>query len=554
MKYYTKLTDDEIKIVCYAYPYRELINGFKKCSKDFSSLMPGHRQQRVSEEVGRKLIADNSNSNLTAKMVEALLSTWVSKVKESVEKQIKDGKSKDLAYIFAFSEFNLPGCIQIFFRFSNEDFTEDHISAICAGVEALLSEREKALGKTESAVALDQVQEEQKRCAKELKEKSLELRHKIEENKDLLNELADKNTQIQCLLAENQKIADFQQSLSVEKEKVDTLTDENELLTRQVSKLQEMCAEHDRQTQKLVSEKSTIQAQLERYYSQIEELETAKRDLLDRIYMDTIEELRPVDMDEFIEYLSYNLKSIGLSDTQEYFSVFLDFLSHVLFRNKPIICNQAVGHALARCVSNTLCGNPNPMVITYNGTITNGEIRTLLETEERVVILDGFIGIYDEMELLPLLNSIKRKIIFVTTMYEQTMAYLLPEEVLCYCTYINANRLPELFLMNHSDEDPSTIHEDLMEPAFEAANSYAQRLCKEIMCQLGFSAMVADIFSAQMTSEAKLVEYLVFSIVPYSIEVFGESPYGVSERLQKYAGPNGKCSKKNLLLEWFGDE
>jgi hypothetical protein len=56
-----------------------------------------------------------------------------------------------------------------------------------------------------------------------------------------------------------------------------------------------------------------------------------------------------------------------------------------------------------------------------------------------------------------------------------------------------------------------------------------------------------------MSSEEKLAEFLAFSIIPYSIEAYGVSPYSASDRLEKYAGFLGKCAYKELLLEWYGD-
>ena len=95
MRYYAQLSEDEIRAICLCYPYKELITGFKKCSKDFSALMPGHRPQSISEENGRNLIANNPRSNLTAKMVEVLLSSWMPKIDGFVKEQIADGKETD---------------------------------------------------------------------------------------------------------------------------------------------------------------------------------------------------------------------------------------------------------------------------------------------------------------------------------------------------------------------------------------------------------------------------------------------------------------------------
>ena len=73
------------------------------------------------------------------------------------------------------------------------------------------------------------------------------------------------------------------------------------------------------------------------------------------------------------------------------------------------------------------------------------------------------------------------------------------------------------------------------------------------MRELGYPPAIIGVLSEQMSSEEKLAEYLAFSIIPYSIEAYGVSPYNASDRLGKYAGFSGKCVYKDLLMEWFGD-
>ena len=157
------------------------------------------------------------------------------------------------------------------------------------------------------------------------------------------------------------------------------------------------------------------------------------------------------------------------------------------------------------------------------------------------------------MELFPILRSAKRKIVIATAEYDKTITYLLPEEILLNCTYVNTNNIPELFEQYELDEDPSNIKEKLIHPFYKEANRRAQRLCKEIMDELGFSSPVSNILAARMTSEEILDEYLAFSILPYSIEAYDVSPYNASPRLNKYAGSIGKCKHKDLLMEWYGN-
>ncbi len=88
----------------------------------------------------------------------------------------------------------------------------------------------------------------------------------------------------------------------------------------------------------------------------------------------------------------------------------------------------------------------------------------------------------------------------------------------------------------------------------KAANRNVERLCTEIMKQLGFGNDISLHIAQRMVSEEKLAQYLAFSILPYSCEALDYRPYETSERLQKYAGEQGKCRYKSLLLGWFGNE
>lgn len=223
------------------------------------------------------------------------------------------------------------------------------------------------------------------------------------------------------------------------------------------------------------------------------------------------------------------------------------------FEDKSCICNRIAGIALAKCVSNTLCGSQEIKVLSYTSEVTSNDILNYLRLETRICVLDGFLGNYNEMELISILRSIKGRIIFITFNYERTMAYL-PQEILLYFNYVNVSRIKGFFSEAIIDEDASVIPEEWTSVAHKSVNGRAERLCNEIMKQLGFGADVTMLLSQRMISEEKLVQYLAFSILPYSSEALDCRPYEVSDRLQKYAGEQGKCKQKSLLLGWFGNE
>ena len=553
MKYYPILSDDDIRSVCLCYPYKDMVSGFKKCSKDFSSLLPGRRPQSISEEAGRNLIANNPHSNLTAKMIEALLSSWIPQLTALVEEQLAEGKSTDLAYIIAFSKLGGSSFVKVFFRFSDKGFSEDHLSAICAGVEALSAERQLITEQNDSASTAKQIEEIKRQLGKELKEKDKEIRRGSAENKALTKELTKEKETTASLLEDCKRTVFLQQQVSEASSEIEKLKQELFDAGLRLKMAQNAYEECEGREKALKEEASSIRAELSDCRNALSEMKQRQKAALDLLYNDTTDELRPIDMEEFYEYLSYNLSDIGLDKNKSYFPLILKFLGNTLFTNKPIICNQAVGHALARCISNTLCGSQNVTIVPYKAEITPKDIRSALETDSRILVFDSFIGNYSEMQLLPILRSAKRKIVLLTAEYDKTIAYLLPEEVLINCIYLNANNIPELLASNGLSEDPSTIKEEIAIPIYTAPNRKAQRLCREIMLELGFQPIVANALAEQMSSEEQLDGFLAFSAIPYSINAYGISPFNVSDRLNKYAGFSGKCAHKDLLMEWFGD-
>ncbi|NLC13893.1 MAG: hypothetical protein GX768_07610, partial [Chloroflexi bacterium] len=57
--------------------------------------------------------------------------------------------------------------------------------------------------------------------------------------------------------------------------------------------------------------------------------------------------------------------------------------------------------------------------------------------------------------------------------------------------------------------------------------------------------------SSLVSNEKILIQLLAFDILPYCADVLGVAPFTISERLNKYAGDNGRCSYKELFRGWF---
>lgn len=102
MKYFHLLTEKDIQTICQVYPYKEMIQGFKKNPRAFNDIARGYRPQAISEDRGHKLLYENSNSKLVTNMIDGLLDRWISGVRQQIEELIKAGDTESEAYIKAF--------------------------------------------------------------------------------------------------------------------------------------------------------------------------------------------------------------------------------------------------------------------------------------------------------------------------------------------------------------------------------------------------------------------------------------------------------------------
>ena len=560
MKFNVMLSEDEIKQICSVYPSKQLVTGFKKCPKDFSTLMPGHRPQTVQVEAGRKLLMNNPHSRLTSKMVSVFLSFWVPTVSNTIQQYIEEGKPKELAYIFAFAKTGQADIARIYFRAKEEEIEDAQIFAIIHGAKALSIEREEAIRKQESTIAQSQWEAEKEKHEKEVVEKDHIIQNLSNEMNTVKEELNQKIKQVEELLDVQGKCVELQQQFDSTNRDLSIAITQKKGLESTISKLQERIRNLqedyesiEEKAQILAEEKAEGLKQLEACTEKLSEIEDKSAQLRNKMYHPSNEELRPIDMEDFLDCLQANFKSIGIDTSDDYYNVLMGYLSEILFQNKPIICNREVGITIASCVSNALCGSPSPMVIPYNKSIDNDELFALLATDSRVIVLDSFLGNSNETALLSVLKRIHGKIIFATIAYDRTMAYL-PEEVLISCNYLNVDHIGEFCLSNCIQEESTKIDEGLFMPAYIEPKPKIRRLCKEILIQLDFQETYAEYLSTQMITERKFVSYLTYSILPYYIVVNKSTPYTKSERLQKYAGSTGNCAQKELLMRWFGDE
>lgn len=272
-------------------------------------------------------------------------------------------------------------------------------------------------------------------------------------------------------------------------------------------------------------------------------------------YSDTYQKmpLCPEDMDDFEEYFTYNLENIGFDENDEGSLEFIDYLEKSLFCGIPVLIKRGPGINLANCLANTLYGVPVAGHFMYS---KNADIEKISEylvnTPDRVVCIDGFIGNCNEMELIPVLEQHRNKIIIITYMYDRTLSFV-PKELLSSVHFISADVFSSVLRIKDITEDPSEVKEISYAYKGNVENdSRSQKIFYEIACECGMGNDTACAMANMIKDENHLNEMLMFTLLPYVSKVFRRNPYNCSKRLQRYAGEAGGCSKKDIMMRWFG--
>lgn len=263
--------------------------------------------------------------------------------------------------------------------------------------------------------------------------------------------------------------------------------------------------------------------------------------------------LCPEDMDDFDEYFTYNLENIGFDENDEGSLEFIDYLEKSLFCGIPVLIKRGPGINLANCLANTLYGVPVAGHFMYSESADIEKIsKYLVDTPDRVVCIDGLVGNCNEMELIPVLEQHRNKIIIITYMYDRTLSFV-PKELLSSVHFISADVFSSVLRIKDITEDPSEVKE--ISYAYKGSvenDSRSQKIFYEIACECGMGNDTACAMADMIKDENHLNEMLMFTLLPYVSKVFRRNPYNCSKRLQRYAGEAGRCSKKDILMRWFG--
>lgn len=263
--------------------------------------------------------------------------------------------------------------------------------------------------------------------------------------------------------------------------------------------------------------------------------------------------MQPVDMEDFDEYFSYNLENIGFNQNEESNMDFLSYLENIFFNGVPLLIKRGLGINLANSLSNTLYGVPVATRLLYSDESDAQKVDDFLtQIPDRVICIDGFIGNCNVLELIPVLEKHRNKIIILTYMFDRTLTFV-PNEILSYVHFISADMFSSLLRIKDITEEPSEIKEvPMRNKNSNIPETRFQKIFMDIACECGIEMSTASAMSDMIVDENYLNNMLMFTLLPYVQKVIGKNPYNCSKRLQRYAGESGHCVKKEIIMRWFG--
>ena len=596
MNYLIDLTKEEIKYVCTVIPFKDAYAYFKRYPQEFAKLRPGFRAKSLNEDAVIHTLYDFRNRDFIASFLIKNIERWIKEIDGELTKALENGLDQEAAYIDVLSRSFFSKNVALFFKIKGEEKSEDYLNVISSSIfyqsVHQKTDVEERASLKKSQLELVGIQEElKKRISDEMKkleklrEREAELKDELEEKTEQFEREQEKSIcflkKVDKLEAELKKThddeiwktAEMQQKIdtltSRLKEQVEKMTGYENTLSQYASRIssaedeiktwKNQLRNREKQLFTYKAERATLLTDKESDRKQIKELKEAldKARSVEKTYRYTDTDrkmpLCPEDMEDFDEYFRYNLENIGFDENEEEASDFIDYLEKCIFCGIPVLIKRGPGINLANCLANTLYGVPIAAHLSYTEGVSVQKINEFLaKTLDRVVCIDNFIGNCNEMEVIPVLEQYRNKIIILTYMYDKTLSFV-PYEILSSVHFISADVFSPVLRIRDITEDPSEIKEiSFAYRRNTGTDSRLQKIFCEIACECGLGKDTACTMADMIEDENHLNEMLMFTLLPYVSKVFGKNPYNCSKRLQRYAGEAGRCSKKDILMRWFG--
>lgn len=542
MKYLQIMNEDEKRYICEVIPSDHVKDYVKKNPKEYVKIRPGFRASALKSSDASSFLYNNCSRPFIESFINKHIEMWLEEIKNHIEGLMEEGSSRIEAYVETFPNSYFANNVELYFKLIGEDISAEKAEVLSAA-SIIMSKREEQISRLEENQVSSEKEKEYKST---IAEKDADIRKVAGENKAIAKKIIKRERELARVSEERDKAKKEAEVISQAKL---GLEKENKNLRTRIDDTEKKLAKRIKENGRLEEEIGKLQIALkdtEKLYEELKENIEATEEIIGSKHA-----LRPLDIDQFKEFFSYNLESIGLEEDENETHLIVDYMSRVAFCGRPIVCNKYFAENIAMCIANSICGRKEYDKLIYHSGINRDNIVSFLNKTGRIVCLDGFIGSYDEMELINIVSCYKNKIVFLSMNYDRTMKFV-PEEILSYCEYVNAVRIKELMRDNLLDEDPSMLEEADFGEENGGASDKVLRITEEILKQLDFSEQTMSAILSRIEDEESMDQQLLFSILPYTSIVKEQSPFLISRRLQRYAGETGPCKNKSTMLKWFG--
>lgn len=521
-----QLTEEELRYICSVIPHQEAIKYFTKNGKEFGKIRPGFRASSLSKADVIKLLFTCAHRSFISDFIDKSITHWLSEISKCYNEKIGNGEQKYIALINTLPFSYFADNIALYFKLSADDIPGEHIAILSAIIKIV----------KENSVQ----QSELKNINKEKDCEIYKLWKRLEKNEQESIIIKDKLTK---------KVNDYEDNRRINNAQLETLTMKMQENEQKYESIQNINKSYLVRMSDLETRLEKIEKERTLFSESIIQVEPMVQFPQYEINNTTNSPKKPKNMMEFMEYLGYNLECYGVSNP-ETSTILKAHLSHILFNGVPIVINRLAGINLARCVANTLTNKSSNSMLTYDKNISIDDVKAFVSSSDRVICLDNFIGNCNETLLIPVLESCKDKIVFMTIAYDGTLRHI-SQEFLKYVDYLNVNHIPELSRNAKTNEDPSLIEEIDYDPVTNSTNERFSMILQVIMEEVGYPRSAIEHRINCVSDEEILCQILAFDVLPYCSDVLQNHPYYISERLIKYAGGSGKCPYKQLFKEWF---
>lgn len=540
MNFITDLSNSELEYICAKIPSKAVSNYFQRHPKDFQKIRPGFRAKSLKPADLSRVLLENCDAPFILTFLNDTIHQYLNQIEDYFQGCIRDGANTAKAYIDTLSNSYFSENVPLYVKLAGkDDLTKEAIEFIEAAIQfqeeleirqqiELTAQEQSSRGKTE-------IEKKLRAKDKELSKLSARLDKSEKERLNLTDQIIHTNAQLQekttRLFTTEASLAETQELNKKQKNRISELEQRSQDAITQLEG--EKLHVDELKTELAAMHEADLQRQLQKREARLA--------------------YAPDDLDEFYECFEYNLSSIGIDNSDDYKDLLIQYLGKILFRGIPILINHGVAATIAQCLSNTLTGRKEYDVLLYYNGIKSQDIEDFLNSAGRVICLDGFIGNFNELELLPVVELHRDKIIFLSTTSERTITYL-ANDVLLRCTYFNANRTGKLLRACNTDEDGTTLDEHPVKVVEYCPDERIQKTFDEIAQQCHLPESLIELWKLDIQTEEDLCQVLAFTALPYCADALYLRPYNASPRLQRYAGKAGRCPHRELLVRWFGRE